>query len=81
MMSQSATTHDQNINLCNDLRMWYQLEKDQKYVRKELGNFCQQFGYSPIKTIAPSRHRRKQQKTYKTYKKYKNYKHDKKYKP
>ena len=45
--------------------MTHQLEKERKYAKLELGNFCEQFGYSPLKTIAPSRQRRKQQKTYK----------------
>jgi hypothetical protein len=69
----AQTTYGENIctiqkvglNLCNDLRMTYQLEKERKYAKLELGNFCEQFGYSPLKTIAPSRQRRKQQKTYK----------------
>jgi hypothetical protein len=43
-------------------------KKYRKYARQELGNFCEQFGYSLIKTIALSRQRRKQQKIYKTRK-------------
>ncbi len=29
-----CTIHKVGLNLCNDLRMSYQLEKDQKYARK-----------------------------------------------
>ena len=35
--------------MCNDIRFKYQLEKDEKYVRQELGSFCEQFGYPPLK--------------------------------
>lgn len=35
--------------MCNDIRFKYQLEKNGKYVRQELGSFCEQFGYSPFK--------------------------------
>ena len=35
--------------------MTHQLEKEEKYAKLELGNFCEQFDYSPLKTIAPSR--------------------------
>jgi hypothetical protein len=69
------------LNLCNDLRMTHQLEKERKYAKLELGNFCEQFGYSPLKTIDPSRQRRRQQKTYKNnYKNYNNKKRNKTYK-
>jgi hypothetical protein len=60
-----CTIQKVGLNLCNDLRMTHQLEKEKKYAKLELGNFCEQFGYSPLKTIAPSRQRRKQQKLYK----------------
>ena len=40
--------------------MTHQLEKERKYAKLELGNFFEQFGYSPLKTIALSRQRRKQ---------------------
>ena len=56
--------------------MTHQLEKERKYAKLELGNFCEQFGYSPLKTIAPSRQRRKQQNLYKNN--YKNYNRNKK---
>ena len=61
--------------------MTHQLEKERKYAKLELENFCEQFGYSPLKTIAPSRQRRRQQKTYKNnYKNYNNNKRNKTYK-
>ena len=61
--------------------MTHQLEIERKYAKLELGNFCEQFGYSPLKTIAPSRQRRRQQKTYKNnYKNYNNNKRNKTYK-
>ena len=59
--------------------MTHQLQKEKKYAKLELGNFCEQFSYSPLKTIAPSRQRRKQQKLYKNN--YKNYNSNKKNKP
>jgi hypothetical protein len=61
--------------------MTHQLEKERKYAKLELGNFCEQFGYSPLKTIAPSRQRRKQQKLYKNnYKNNNSNKRNKSYK-
>jgi hypothetical protein len=74
-----CTIQKVGLNLCNDLRMTHQLEKEKKYAKLELGNFCEQFGYSPLKTVAPSRQRRKQQKLYKNN--YKNYKSNKRNKP
>jgi hypothetical protein len=74
-----CTIQKVGLNLCNDLRMTHQLEKEKKYAKLELGNFCEQFGYSPLKTIAPSRQRRKQQKLYKNS--YKNYNSNKRNKP
>jgi hypothetical protein len=76
-----CTIQKVGLNLCNDLRMTHQLEKERKYAKLELGNFCKQFGYSPLKTIAPSRQRRKQQKLYKNnYKNYNSNKRNKSYK-
>ncbi len=76
-----CTIQKVGLILCNDLRMTHQLEKERKYAKLELGNFCEQFGYSPLKTIAPSRQRRRQQKTYKNnYKNYNNNKRNKTYK-
>jgi hypothetical protein len=60
--------------------MTHQLEKERKYAKLELGNFCEQFGYSALKTIAPSRQRRRQQKTYKNYENNNNGKINKTYK-
>jgi hypothetical protein len=74
-----CTIQKVGLNLYNDLRMTHQSEKERKYVKLELGNFCEQFGYSPLKTIAPSRQRRKQQNLYKNN--YKNYNSNKKNKP
>jgi hypothetical protein len=74
-----CTIQKVGLNLCNDLRMTHQLEKEKKYAKLELGNFCEQFGYFPLKTIAPSRQRRKQQKLYKNN--YKNYNSNKRNKP
>ena len=36
-----------SLNLCNDIR--FKLEKNGKYARQELGSFCEQFGYPPLK--------------------------------
>ena len=46
--------------LCNDLRLKNQIEKEKRYAKKELGTFCEQFGFDPL--IAPSRKRRKEKK-------------------
>jgi hypothetical protein len=43
-----CTIQKVGLNLCNDLRMTHQLEKERKYAKLELGNFCEQFGYSPL---------------------------------
>ena len=76
-----CTIQKVGLNLCNDLRMTHQLEKERKYAKLELGNFCEQFGYSPLKTIAPSRQKRKQKKLYKNnYKNYNSNKRNKSYK-
>ena len=39
--------------LCNDLRLKNQIEKEKRYAKKELGTFCEQYGFEPL--IAPSR--------------------------
>ena len=39
--------------LCNDLRLKNQIEKEKIYAKKELGTFCEQYGFDPL--IAPSR--------------------------
>ncbi|KAL4652134.1 hypothetical protein ACB092_01G210900 [Castanea dentata] len=39
--------------LCNDLRLKNQIEKEKRYATKELGTFCEQYGFDPL--IAPSR--------------------------
>ena len=46
--------------LCNDLRLKNQIEKEKRYDKKELGTFCEQYGFDPL--IAPSRKRRKEKK-------------------
>ena len=46
--------------LCNDLRLKNQIEKEKRYAKKELGTFCELYGFDPL--IAPSRKRRKEKK-------------------
>ena len=46
--------------LCNDLRLKNQIEKEIRYAKKELGTFCEQYGFDPL--IAPSRKRRKEKR-------------------
>lgn len=75
MRYKHAIFHQNSLNktsfwLYNDLRLKNQIEKDKKYAKKELGTFCEQYGFDPL--IAPSR-RRKKEKTYiDRYERYKN---------
>ena len=34
--------------LCNDLRLKNQIEKEKRYAKKELGTFCEQYGFEPL---------------------------------
>ena len=52
--------------LCNDLRLKNQIEKEKRYAKKELGTFCEQYGFDLL--IAPSRKRRKEKKDVDRYK-------------
>ena len=52
--------------LCNDLRLKNQIEKEKRYAKKELGTFCEQYGFEPL--IAPSRKRTKEMKDVDRYK-------------
>ncbi|KAG2663269.1 hypothetical protein I3760_16G019700 [Carya illinoinensis] len=49
------------ISMCNDQRMIAQQMKDRKKAKYEMGNFCEQFGLSPI---APSVQHRKSSKKF-----------------
>ena len=46
--------------LCNDLRLKNQMEKEKRYAKKELGTFCEQYGFDPL--IAPCRKKEKKRK-------------------
>ena len=52
--------------LCNDLRLKNQIEKEKRNAKKELGTFCEQYGFDPL--IAPSRKRKKEKKDVDRYK-------------
>ena len=52
--------------LCNDLRLKNQIEKEKSYAKKELGIFCEQYGFEPL--ITPSRKRTKEKKDADRYK-------------
>ena len=54
------------LRLCNDLRLKNQIEKGKRYAKKELGAFCEQYGFDPL--IAPSRKRKKEKKDVDRYK-------------
>ena len=43
-----------------------QIEKEKRYAKKELGTFCEQYGFEPL--IAPSRKRTKEKKDADRYK-------------
>ena len=52
--------------MCNDLRLKNKLEKEKRYAKKELGTFCEQYGFDPL--IAPSRKRKKEKEDVDRYK-------------
>ena len=52
--------------LCNDLRLKNQIEKENRFAKKELGTFCEQYGFEPW--ISPSRKRTKEKKDADRYK-------------
>ena len=52
--------------MCNDLILKTQIEKEKRYAKKELGTFCEQYGFDLL--IAPSRKRRKEKKDVDRYK-------------
>ncbi|GAV86297.1 hypothetical protein CFOL_v3_29729, partial [Cephalotus follicularis] len=37
------------LEICNDIKMSKQIKRDSKIYKKELGDFCTQFGYEPFK--------------------------------
>lgn len=41
--------NNEGLALCNDLPLRQQIKREQISTKKELGNFCEQFGYSPLK--------------------------------
>lgn len=55
------------LSICTDLKLKSQLRRQNSNNKKELGDFCYQFGYDPI--ITPSHSKTKQ----KTFRKYKNH--------
>ncbi|GAV88564.1 hypothetical protein CFOL_v3_31986, partial [Cephalotus follicularis] len=62
-----STITKTGLEICNDIKMGKQIKRDSKTYKKELGDFCTQFGYEPFKP-APSK-----------TKKLQNQKRDKKY--
>ncbi|GAV90246.1 LOW QUALITY PROTEIN: zf-CCHC domain-containing protein, partial [Cephalotus follicularis] len=42
------------LEICNDIKMGKQIKRDSKTYKKELGDFCTQFGYEPFK-LPPSK--------------------------
>ena len=50
----------------NDLRLKNQIEKEKRYVKEELGTFCEQYDFDLL--IVPSRKRRKEKKDVDRYK-------------
>ncbi|XP_070047112.1 uncharacterized protein [Nicotiana tomentosiformis] len=55
------------LELCTDIKLKNQLKKEQHSSRRELGSFCQDFGYTNI--VAPSTHSSRKNKSYKSSKK------------
>ena len=62
------------LKLCSQLRLQYQIKRDLKTSKKDLGSFCALYGIEM--PVAPSQNHKKQ-KHYKekSYKKYKSHKH------
>ena len=67
----------EGLKLCSQLRLQYQIKRDLKTSKKDLGSFCAQYGIEM--PVAPSQKHKKykhyKEKPYKNYKKYKSYKH------
>ena len=67
----------EGLKLCSQLRLQYQIKRDLKTSKKDLGSFCAQYGIKM--PVAPSQKHKKykhyKEKPYKKYKKYKSYKH------
>ncbi|XP_070049300.1 uncharacterized protein [Nicotiana tomentosiformis] len=55
------------LELCTDIKLKNQLKKEQHSSRRELGSFCQDFGYTNI--VATSTHSTKKNKAYKSSRK------------
>ena len=64
----------EGLKLCSQLRLQYQIKRDLKTSKKDLGSFCAQYGIEM--PVAPSQNHKKQKRyKEKSYKKYKKYKH------
>ncbi|KAG8661100.1 hypothetical protein MANES_02G210201v8, partial [Manihot esculenta] len=57
------------IRLCRDMKLQQKLKMENRQSRKELGNWCEQFGFGPIK--------KHKQKKYKPFNKYRNKQYNK----
>ncbi|GAV90974.1 LOW QUALITY PROTEIN: hypothetical protein CFOL_v3_34374, partial [Cephalotus follicularis] len=44
-----STITKTGLEICNDIKMGKQIKRDSKTYKKELGDFCTQFGYEPFK--------------------------------
>ncbi|GAV91571.1 hypothetical protein CFOL_v3_34964 [Cephalotus follicularis] len=44
-----STITKTGLEICNDIKMGKQMKRDSKAGKKELGDFCTQFGYEPFK--------------------------------
>ena len=60
----------EDISLCNDLKLKAKLKSNRMEGRKELGSFCEQYGYEHIHPL-PSRCHKNPQKYFKNKKPYK----------
>ncbi|XP_070042774.1 uncharacterized protein [Nicotiana tomentosiformis] len=60
------------LELCTDIKLKNQLKKEQHSSKKELGSFCQDFGYTNI--VAPSTHSSKKDKAYRSSRKTRHHK-------
>ncbi|GAV90498.1 LOW QUALITY PROTEIN: hypothetical protein CFOL_v3_33907, partial [Cephalotus follicularis] len=62
-----STITKTGLEICNDIKMGKQIKRDSKTYKKELGDFCTQFGYKPFKPPPSKTEKLQNQKRDKKY--------------
>ncbi|GAV89386.1 hypothetical protein CFOL_v3_32803, partial [Cephalotus follicularis] len=62
-----STITKTGLEICNDIKMGKQIKSDSKTYKKELGDFCTQFGYEPFKPPPSKTEKLQNQKRDKKY--------------